>query len=147
MEDMEYVPTRVELDLEPRANPNIPGRRETHILVTPHPFRVQAGHPLIFESRYRFAVHFVGTAPLQDGLVELVVNGKVVSEPDWLLALREQDHVVCELPFCSGQLAREDGARVETYKFAVSLVGEDGRVHLADPEGVLDPDPKKDLRR
>lgn len=137
-----YHPIRVHVQLVEGRNLNPGSAVQPHILVTPQPFRVRAGHPLIFESERPFAVEFVGTAPLQGDLVDLNAD-----PPDWLTEVRQQGHTVCEADYCYGQLARDDAARVEHYKYTVSVVDRrpDGvdRVLIADPEGVLDPDPVK----
>lgn len=138
-----YFPVRVHVQLVDGENLNPSGANQHHILVTPHPFRVQAGQPLIFESDRPFAVQFVGTAPLQGALVDLRND----PAPPWLTELREQGERVCQADYCYGQLTRDDAARVETYKYTVAVVEprSDGpdRVHISDPEGVLDPDPTR----
>lgn len=133
-----YSPVRVHVQLVQGRDLNREGADQTHILVTPHPFRVKAGHPLIFESDRPFAVQFVGTAPLQGDLVDLNQDPK----PAWAEALDGP----CS-DYCYGQLTREDAARVKTYKYTVSVVdrreGAPDRVIISDPEGVLDPDPTR----
>lgn len=138
-----YSPVRVHVQLVEGQDLNPTGANQHHILVTPHPFRVEAGQPLIFESDLPFAVQFVGTAPLQGALVDL----KNDPAPQWLTDLRDQGHTVCEAEYCYGQLTREDAARVKTYKYTVSVVDRRPdrpvRVLISDPEGVLDPDPTR----
>ena len=124
-------PVYVRVELDSRKNPNDPeGADISRVLATPDPFRIRPGQPLVFVSRLPFAVHFVDDAPLRGPLVDLSEG----TPEDWGC------EVDCPDRYCYGQLARSDSARPRRYKYTVSVArGE--QVYIADPEGVVDPDP------
>ena len=92
------------------------------IVAVPDRFRAYAesDYTVIFESRNPFTVRFDGGSPL-------------AGEPQ-----RSHDEGVYRLT----QKARPDAARVEPYKYTITMFV-DGEVLEADPDGVLEPDPNR----
>ena len=126
------VPTRVWVELDRKTDPNRRDGEVMRITVTPDPFWVAPGQAVVFESNEPFAVHF------DEGVLHgPLVNLKEGTPDGWPTAVDCSE----EKKFCYGQLARSDAARTEPYKYTVSVYGGDGRVYIADPEGVVDPDP------
>lgn len=105
------------------------GRPTRRILASPDPFMSFAGHPLIFASDSPFAIHFPDAFPLV-GALEPLTRGH-----EWLQGFEgEHAHFL-------GQLVRADAAGVEYFKYTIA-VSENGRVYIADPEGVFERDPR-----
>lgn len=123
----ELQPTLVRLRLlDDRDSQDRPTRR---ILASPDPFMAHAGHPLIFASDWPFAIHFPDAFPLVAPL-EPLTRGH-----EWLEGIEGEHSQYL------GQLVREDAAGVEYFKYTIA-VSEEGRVYIADPEGVFDRDPR-----
>ncbi|MFW5946997.1 MAG: hypothetical protein ACOCUW_00780 [Gemmatimonadota bacterium] len=125
----EVLRIRVHVELIDRDDPTT-GRAQTHVVVTPDPFYIQPGAALLIESRHPVGVRFVGATPLvgpfRDPSTGLP-DGWPGPEPTtrhWL-----------------AQFIREDGARADYYKYIVA-VERDGQVHIADPENVVESDPR-----
>lgn len=131
--EQELSPIRVWVELEKKADPNGSGPPTAHIRTTPNPFHVGPGQPLLFECAKPFGVQFVGRTPL-DG--ELVDPRDRANRP-W------EGAPECELEHGLGQWVRPDAAGPEKFKYIIAVYdAELGVVHIADPEGVVDPDPK-----
>ena len=124
-------PVYVRVEIDTKENPNGPkGSKISRVLATPDPFRVHPGQPVVFVSSNPFAVYFNEAAPLRGPLVN-VCDG---APEDWGCEVERPER------YCYGQLARSDSARTRRYKYTVSVADGD-RVFIADPEGVVDPDP------
>lgn len=131
MEAEEQRTVRVRLETQVRNDPNT--RQPTvHIIATPKRFRVREGERLIFGCNHPFTVDFVDADPLAGELEQMSVDPS-----DWPGNEPED-----EISYVLGQQVRPDTARPERYKYSVSLYY-GGQVYSVDPEGVVEPDPKK----
>lgn len=125
-------PVRVRLELVTRPDPADPDGppRLAQVLATPERFRIRPGEPLVFECRDPFGVRFMDRDPLSgelryfQGDEELPFPFRV--DPDF--------------PHHLWQYVRGDAARTDVYKYAAAVYSGD-RVHIVDPDGVVDPDP------
>lgn len=119
---------RVWVDLTP--DPKNP--QKMIVVVSQDPVFVQPGTAILFESPHPIGLLFTDGSPMvgpfrdhTSGLPE-----------DWPGDFEPRTE------YWLGEFIREDGARTEAYKYTVAVTGEDRRVHIVDPELVVEMDPK-----
>lgn len=92
-----------------------------HVVVSPDPFVVCPDQEIRWEGRWPFTVRFDEATPLHSRTV---------------LYADDED----EAPYSVSATVRSDAVRVDYYKYSVAAQGEDGRIHLLDPTGVVESD-------
>jgi hypothetical protein len=110
---------RVELEVV-HGNGSVNGHR---VVAWPDPFVAHAGTRVSWRSDHPFVVRFELETPVQGGL-------EIHSEPGSEDARHGASAVI-----------RGDAVRLEPFKYTVAMAY-DGRVLIADPDGVVDPDPR-----
>ena len=129
-------PVRVRIELVTRGEPTDPDGLPPlpQVVVIPERFRVRPGEPLVFECEHPFGVRFMGRDPLSGELRYFREPRESGAEsPPFPLRTDPDLHYLW-------QYVRADAARTDVYEYAVAVHAGD-RVHIIDPDGVVDPDP------
>lgn len=96
---------------------------QQHVVIKPDPFVVLEGQAICWRGDHAFTLRFIDETPVES-FVELR------AEPG------HDSFVACAR-------VRWDAARVRFYKYSVAVMDDHGLVHLLDPDGVVEPDPRR----